>query len=320
MTRSSILVAAGAAVGLARVVSRLAIAMILCACGSRGASSGDAGRDDGTSVDAAGSGAPVTLATPVKKEIFLEMVNSAEQSNLAWTTAYPYCEDISDGRGYTTGIAGFTTDSTGATPDDGPGVLGVVLHYNASTPGNVLAKYTAALQSTANAGTGSHTAIDQIGPFCTDWATAAMAQAFKNAQQHDFDVTAFDPARTLAQADGLGVLGQAIYVDDAILNGYGGNPSLAHDVAAAKARAMTPAQGGDEASYLAAVLAAYRASILADPGHANDGSVGRVDTMWKPLADAGNLDLKTPLAWSMYGEAFTIATDPVPDPALATDW
>ena len=147
--------------------------LITAACGVGNAShpdasSTDASLGDGAREDAAGSGGVVTLATPVKKEIFLEMVNSAEQSNLAWTTAYSYCQDISDGRGYTTGIAGFTTDSTGADPDAGPGVLGVVLHYNASTPNNVLTKYTAALQSTASAGTGSHTAIDQVGPFCTD--------------------------------------------------------------------------------------------------------------------------------------------------------
>ena len=256
----------------------------------------------------------------MKKQIFLEMVNSAEQSMLDWTTAYRYCEDIGDGRGYTTGIAGFTTDSAGATPDDGPGVLGVVLHYNTSRPNNVLTKYTAALEAAAASGTGSHTAIDHVGPFCTDWATAAADQAFKNAQQHDFDVTSFDPARALAQADGLGVLGQAIYVDDSILNGYGGNPSLAHDVTAAKTHAMTPAQGGDETTYLLAVVAAYRASILADAGHATDGSLGRVDTMWKPLVTAGNLDLHTPLSWSMYSQPFSISADPVPDPALSTDW
>jgi chitosanase len=273
---------------------------------------------DGT--DTNNGGGPITLATPVKKQIFLEMVNSAEQSALDWTTAYPYCEDIGDGRGYTTGIAGFTTDSAGATTDDGPGVLGVVLYYNSVVPGNVLAKYTQALQTAANTGTGSHTRIDAVGSFCANWATAAADPMFKNAQQHDFDVTAFDPARMLAQADGLGVLGQALYVDDSILNGYGGNPSLVHDVAAAKAAAQTPAQGGNETTYLKAFVAAYRASILADPGHASDGSVGRADTMWGPLVTASNLDLHTPLDWQMYGQGFAIATDPTPDPALSTDW
>src|SRR3954470_4764577 len=99
----------------------------------------DAGATDGTTDGAVATdsdpNAPVTLATPVKKEIFLEMVNSAEQSDLNWTAAYPYCEDIHDGRGYTTGIAGFTTNSAGATTDDGPGVLGVVLNFNMVTPG-----------------------------------------------------------------------------------------------------------------------------------------------------------------------------------------
>lgn len=299
-----------------------AAAAVTLGCHSPAGHPADAGTGSGAG-DAAvqdGSTAAVTLATPVKKQIFLEMVNSAEQSALDWTTAYPYCEDIGDGRGYTTGIAGFTTDSAGATTDDGPGVLGVVLYYNTVTPANVLAKYTQALQAAANAGTGSHTAIDAVGAFCADWKTAAADQTFENAQQHDFDVTAFDPARRLAEADGLGVLGQALYVDDAILNGYGGNPSLVHDVAAAKQAARSPAQGGDELTYLKAFVAAYRASILADPGHASDGSVGRADTMWGPLVTAGNFGLAPPLHWAMYGQGFDIASDPTPDPALATDW
>ncbi|HEY4182400.1 MAG TPA: chitosanase [Kofleriaceae bacterium] len=292
---------------------RLFFLLLLGACGGSSSSDADVGADSAPS-----SG--VSLATPVKKEIFLEMVNTAEQSALAWTTAYPYCEDINDGRGYTTGIVGFTTDSAGATTDDGPGVLGVVQYYDGVAPGNALHKYLSALQMTAASGTGSHTKIDAVGSFCPDWATAATDEKFTQAQQHDFDVTAFDPARELAIADGLGVLGQAIYVDDSILNGYGGDPSLTKDVQAAKAMAQTPAQGGDEATYLNAFLAAYRASILADAGHAGDGSEDRVDTMWGPLVTAGNFSLATPLHWTMYGDPFSIDSDPTPDPALSQDW
>ncbi|HEY4058457.1 MAG TPA: chitosanase [Kofleriaceae bacterium] len=291
--------------------------LLLAACGGSSSSSGsDAGVDG--SADAGPGG--VTLATPVKKQIFLEMVNTAEQSALDWTQAYPYCEDIDDGRGYTTGIVGFTTDSAGATTDDGPGVLGVVTYYDGLAPGNALHKYLSALQMTASSGTGSHTKIDAVGNFCPDWTAAAADAKLQQAQQHDFDVTAFDPARELAIADGLGVLGQAFYVDDSILNGYGGDPSLTKDVQAAKAMAQPPAQGGDEKAYLTAFLAAYRASIIADAGHADDGSADRVDTMWGPLVTAGNFSLATPLHWTMYGDPFAIETDPTPDPALAQDW
>jgi chitosanase len=195
-----------------------------------------------------------------------------------------------------------------------------VQYYTTVAPSNVLAKYTSALQMTADAGTGSHAKIDAVGNFCSDWHTAAADPLFEDAQQHDFDVTAFDPARELAIADGLGVLGQAIYADDSILNGYGGDPSLTADVAAAKTHAQSPADGGDEKTYLTAVLAAYRASIEADSGHADDGSADRVDTMWGPLVAAGNLDLHTPIQWTMYGDPYSIASDPTPDAALSTDW
>jgi hypothetical protein len=102
-----------------RILVLAAAASFGCHGAASHAADGSVGTSDGTTM-ADGAAAQVTLATPVKKQIFLEMVNSAEQSALDWTTAYPYCEDIGDGRGYTTGIAGFTTDSAGATTDDGP--------------------------------------------------------------------------------------------------------------------------------------------------------------------------------------------------------
>jgi hypothetical protein len=65
----------------------------LCGChdSSSSTSDGSVAITDTAIHDAA---VAVSFATPVKKQIFLEMVSSAEQSALDWTTAYPYCEDI----------------------------------------------------------------------------------------------------------------------------------------------------------------------------------------------------------------------------------
>jgi hypothetical protein len=34
----------------------------------------------------------------------------------------------------------------------------------------------------------------------------------------------------------------------------------------------------------------------------------------------GNFSLAPPLHWSMYGDPFSIDSDPTPDPALSQDW
>ena len=44
---------------------------------------------------------------PVKKEIAMRLISSAENSSLNWRAQYGYIEDIDDGRGYTGGIVGF---------------------------------------------------------------------------------------------------------------------------------------------------------------------------------------------------------------------
>ncbi len=249
----------------------------------------------------------------MKKQIFLELLGSAENSSLSWDSNYSYCQNIHDGRGYTTGFSGFTTDSAGATLADGAGVLGVLRQYDVLAGANSMTKYEAVLP-TANTGT-----IDAVGTFCADWAAAAADARFQRAEMWDFDVTQFDAAVALAKADGVGITGQALFNDDANLNGYGGTPSLQNDEACARAAATPPSQGGNEIAFLDAFLTCYSQSINGDPTHASDGSIGRVTTMYKPIVDSGNLDLHTPLSWSMYGQAFSISVDPAPNPALSVD-
>jgi hypothetical protein len=68
--------------------------------------------------------------------------------------------------------------------------------------------------------------------------------------------------------------------------------------AAAMKKATTPAQGGNEKTYLNAFLDVRKAVMKKEEAHAE---TGRVDTEQRTFLNAGNYDLKTPLKWSVYG-------------------
>ncbi|MGW7548388.1 chitosanase [Streptomyces sp. NPDC054770] len=234
----------------------------------------------------------VGLADPHKKEIAMELVSSAENSSLDWKAQYKYIEDIGDGRGYTAGIIGFCS----GTGD----MLELVQHYNDLEPGNVLAKYLPALQSVN--GTDSHTGLGTA--FVNDWKTAAKDTVFQTAQNDERDRVYFNPSVDQAKSDGLGTLGQFIYYDAIVMHGPGDDPvSFGGIRATAMKRARTPAQGGNETTYLNAFLDARKAAMLTEAAH---DDTSRVDTEQRVFLQAGNLDLDPPLQWETYGDSYEI--------------
>jgi chitosanase len=241
---------------------------------------------------AAGAG----LADPHKKEIAMELVSSAENSSLDWKAQYAYIEDIGDGRGYTAGIIGFCS----GTGD----MLEMVQHYKALKPGNILAKYIPALQKVN--GTASHSGLGSA--FVSDWKTAAKDTVFQQAQNDERDTVYFDPAVGQAKADGLGTLGQFIYYDAMVMHGPGSDPvSFGGIRATAMKKAKTPAQGGNETTYLNAYLDARKAAMLTEAAH---DDTSRVDTEQRVFLKAGNLNLDPPLKWKTYGDPYQILTLP----------
>ena len=65
----------------------------------------------------------------------------------------------------------------------------------------------------------------------------------------------------------------------------------------------TPAQGGDEASYLNAFLDARVSAMKTESAHHD---VDRVETEQRLFVKAGNFDLQTPLSWHVYGDPYTV--------------
>ncbi|WP_323746072.1 chitosanase [Catenulispora pinisilvae] len=233
------------------------------------------------------------LTDPRKKEAAMELVSSAQNSSLDWKAQYAYIEDISDGRGYTAGIAGFSSGSGD--------LLDLVNLYTQRVPHNALAGYLPALRAVK--GSSSHRGLDP--DFASAWHTAALDPAFQQAQNDEMDRDYFNPAVTQAKADGLHALGQFAYFDAIVRHGSGTDPvSFAAIRAAAMKQARTPAQGGDEATYIKAFLNARKAAMLAE---ATPDDTSRIDTEQQVFLDKGNLNLNAPLSWMTDGDTYTIA-------------
>jgi chitosanase len=234
-----------------------------------------------------------------KKDVAMQLVSAAENSSLDWKAQYAYIEynvegNASENRGYTAGIIGFTSKTSD--------MLALVKYYKQIAPGNVLEKYIPALEKVD--GTSSSTGLGNA--FMNDWKSAANASdgKIRQAQDAERDRVYFNPAVNLAKQDGLKALGQFAYYDAAVMHGpdnWGGGLINIREKALKKAK--TPAQGGSETTYLNAFLDERKAEMLREAGHSD---TTRVDTAQRTFLQAGNLDLNTPLKFSVYGDPFTI--------------
>lgn len=228
------------------------------------------------------------LATPAAKEIAMELVSSAENSTLNWRAQFAYIEDIGDGRGYTAGIIGFCS----GTGD----MLEVVQAYTNASPHNVLARFLPALRRVN--GTPSHAGLET--PFILAWKRAAEDPAFRRAQTGERDRVYFNPAVALGKADGLRALGQFAYYDAAVVHGFAGLQAIR---ARALRTATRPKAGGNETVYLNAFLDERVVEMRKEAAHSD---VSRIETAQRRFLREGNLDLKPPLHWAVYGDKYAI--------------
>ncbi len=236
------------------------------------------------------------LEDPAKLEIVRQLIASAENSTLDWQSEYGYLEynvegNDAENRGYTGGIVGFTSK----THD----MLLLVQRYTQAEPDNPLAPFLPALEAVD--GTSS---TDGLGrPFAQAWAQAATDPAFQRAQRDLTDELYIEPAVTAAREDGLGALGQYIYVDTMVMHGSGTGPTEFTGIRdSARDSATPPSAGGDESAYLEAFLDARGWAMSQEEGHRD---LSRVRAQ-RSFVESGNLALTAPLQWTMYGDSFTI--------------
>lgn len=235
------------------------------------------------------------LSAPFKKELAMELVSTSENSSLNWKAQYAYIENLPDGRGYTGGIIGFTS----GTSD----MLELVTAYDKAEPGNLLSPYLPALRQV----NGSDS-LEGLEPnLVTDWAKAALDPVFQQNQDAMRDNQYFNPAVSLAKQDGLRTLGQFIYYDAIVMHGPGTDKQR-HSFQGIRAqtllKALPPSQGGDETAYLNAFLDVRRALMLTEQYH--DKNIDRIDTQQRLFLQNGNLDLNTPLTWTVNGDSYSI--------------
>ncbi|MFJ5844814.1 chitosanase [Streptomyces sp. NPDC092903] len=237
---------------------------------------------------------PAGLAAPAGRELAWKLLATSESSTLDWRSQYGMIDDNGDGTGYTAGTVGFCS----GTHD----MLTFVEAFAKDHPDSPLKPYLPALREVD--GTGSHKGLDP--GFTAAWKKSAEDPVFRAAQDRVRDKQYFEPAVRLAKLDGLGALGQFIYFDAMVLQGPGTEPDAFYGIRkAALAEADTVDEGGDEKTYLDAFLDAARAVMKSKR---NQHDTSRIDTAQREFLYDGNLALKPPLTWKMYGETFHVAS------------
>ncbi len=236
-------------------------------------------------------------SNPRMRDVAQMMVGSAENSSLYWEDQVGYLEYNVEGseewnRGYTGGIIGFTSRTAS--------MLELVRRYDALQPGNPLSPFLPALEAVN--GTSS---IDGLGPsYEQAWAEAATDPRFLDAQRGLAKDWYLRPALHQAAEDGLQGFGQFAYYDAMIQHGQSGFETIHGNALQA---AVPPAQGGDETAWLQAWLDAREAYMTLE---VSQGTATRVTTAQQGLLDAGELQLRAPLAWQIYGDHFAIQVAP----------
>ncbi|WP_112468865.1 chitosanase [Streptomyces triticisoli] len=238
------------------------------------------------------AGAPPGLSAPAKKELAQRLVASAVHSTLDWRGTYGSIEDFDDGQGYTAGIIGFCT----GTQD----LLTLVERYTEDHPDNGLAPYLPALREVN--GTDSHEGLDP--GFTAAWKAESELPAFRKAQEAERDRSYFRPAVRLAKLDGLSTLGQFVYYDAMVFHGPGVDRDSFYGLRERVLKqAATPAMGGSEKAYLDIFLKVHRETMR---NKRPDVGTDRIDSAQRQFLNAGNMDLRTPLVWTMYGKTYRV--------------
>lgn len=238
-----------------------------------------------------------TLRDPQLTDVARRLLSSAENSSLDWEAQYGYIEydverDVGENRGYTGGLVGFTSK----THD----MREVVRRYARAVPSSTLAGYLPALIRVD--GTASATGL---GPqFETAWREAAHDERFRAVQRDLVEEIYFGPAVDQATADGLGPLGQFAYFDALVVHGPGTGPVDFGGIReAAHRRATPPSAGGNEQLYLEAFLDARTWAMRQERAHAD---VSRVEDAQRRFLREGNVDLRLPLSWTVYGDQYRL--------------
>lgn len=228
-----------------------------------------------------------------------QLVNVFEYSTP--TPQYDAAENLRDGRGVTSGRAGFTTATCDAKR--------VVSDYQTKRPDNPLVAFIPELQRLCAQHISDTSGLPEAD-YIRAWQQASADPVFRSVQDAVVDSLYYLPAMQVADRIGLGLpLARAELYDAAIQHGFGDDPDgLQALIDRTSARAGLPTPSSQQAW-----LAAFLDTRLRDLQHPDDAataavwaqSTDRVECIKRLLAD-GNVNLDKPLTVSVYGQIFRI--------------
>ncbi|MFC6177634.1 chitosanase [Companilactobacillus huachuanensis] len=230
-----------------------------------------------------------TISTGQLRRTTFALVSSAENSTTDYQKQYRYIEDIQDGRGYTTGIIGFTS----ANGD----LRQVVLEYQKLRPNNRLVQYLPALKKVE--GTASHKGLGE--GFVKAWHQVANDKRFIQAQDIILNQQYMRPVLKAAKADNLGPLGQYIYYDAIVVHGPGNDASSFGGIRK-KAKKLAGSKIHNQTEYLKIFLKIRSKVMKQEKAHQD---LSRINTQKKFIREQ-NFQLKRPLKWKMYGDKYEL--------------
>ncbi|KAJ2553454.1 hypothetical protein EV175_002931 [Coemansia sp. RSA 1933] len=155
---------------------------------------------------------------------------------------YDYCEDVSDGRGFTAGIAGFCT---------GTGDAWMVIEEYKNKTGSFgdFEPMAADLEKYAKDGSGSTAGLDD---YCRVWESLGNSDTnFQIAQDDIRDQQNYDPAEEASNKLGLKLdISQVQIYDTGIQHGAGNDPDGLLSIIKETSESFTNDQPGDSGSTL----------------------------------------------------------------------
>ncbi|KAJ1820021.1 hypothetical protein GGH91_001241 [Coemansia sp. RSA 2671] len=174
------------------------------------------------------------------KTIALEITNIYENGDTA--LHYDYCEDINDGRGFTSGIAGFCTGT-------GDAWLVIQEYHKLSGGKDQMSTFDPVLAEYAKTGNNATTGLSG---YCTVWNKLGSSDSkFKQAQDTIRDSLYMDPAMDYAKQLGLKTsIAQGQLYDAGIQHGASDGPDGLGGMIAKTNALVTADEAGDSGSTL----------------------------------------------------------------------
>jgi chitosanase len=238
---------------------------------------------------AAGVCSAIPGLAPAQKKVAEQLTSLWE--NDTTTLAYGYSENIDDGRGFTSGRAGFCTGTGDA--------IVVLACYRSVKPGNRMQKYLPSLAALEDAFIKSQGKENQGGTkglegWIADWGASGSDPAFQGCQDSVVDAVYYGSAMQHAARRGFSTALTRAAFYDAQINMGDENPGYGMRAMMARADKLTgpmatPPTRADEERWLGNFLRVRAQVMYGDPKNWRT-NMYRVAT-YEKLRRAGNFDL-----------------------------